>query len=167
MNLFEAGEIVKTRGLRGCLKVLSYLETGSIAPRPDVIYIEEDQGQKQRYELKKIDLAGKAFFIELKEIDDVEAAKNLVGRKVYFSREILKKLPEGEYYYHDIIGINVYSQEGNFIGTIESVFPTGSNDVYICKSAGREILLPAISDVIKRIDIDQRMMIVVIPEGLL
>ena len=166
MNLFEAGEIVKTRGLRGCLKVLSYLETGSIAPRPDVIYIEEDQGQRQRYELKKIDLAGKAFFIELKAIDDVETAKNLVGRKVYFSREILKKLPKGEYYYHDIIGMNVYSEEGNFIGTIESVFPTGSNDVYVCKSSGKEILLPAISDVIKRIDIDQRMMTVVIPEGL-
>ncbi|MGB5217821.1 MAG: ribosome maturation factor RimM [Smithella sp.] len=166
MDLLEAGEIVKTRGLRGCLKVLSYLDTGSMGPRPDVIYLEDDQGQKQRYELKKIDLAGKAFFIELKEIDDVEAAKNFVGRKVYFSREILKKLPEGEYYYHEILGMNVYSVEGNFIGTIESVFPTGRNDVYVCKSAGREILLPAISDVIKRIDIQQRIMTVVIPEGL-
>lgn len=166
MDLFEAGEIVRTRGLRGCLKVLSYLDTGSMGPRPDVIYLEDDQGQKQRYELKKIDLAGKAFFIELKEIDDVAAAKNFVGRKVYFSRKFLKKLPEGEYYYHEILGMNVYSVEGNFIGTIESVFPTGSNDVYVCKSAGREILLPAISDVIKRIDIHQRIMTVVIPEGL-
>lgn len=166
MDLFEAGEIVRTRGLRGCLKVLSYLDTGSMGPRPDAIYLEDDQGQRQRYELKKIDLAGKAFFIELKEIDDVEAAKHFVGRKVYFSREILKILPEGEYYYHEIIGMNVHTVEGNFIGTIESVFPTGSNDVYVCKSAGREILLPAISAVIKRIDIHQRIMTVVIPEGL-
>jgi 16S rRNA processing protein RimM len=166
MDLLEAGEIVKTRGLRGCLKVLSYLDTGSMAPRLDVIYIEDDQGQRQRYDLKKIDLAGRAFFIELKEIDDVEAAKVFVGRKVFFPRDILKKLPDGEYYYHEIIGMNVYSQEGNFIGTIESVFPTGSNDVYVCQTAEREILLPAISDVIKRIDVGQRIMTVVIPEGL-
>jgi 16S rRNA processing protein RimM len=153
MDLFEAGEIVKTRGLRGCMKVLSFLDAKSSFSKPDFVYIEKNPGQKNRFALKKIDAAGKVFFIEVEEIKDIESAKNLIGGKVYLPRDVLEKLPEGEYYFHDIIGLDVYNEEGDFIGKIESVFPTGSNDVYVCKSEKSEILLPAIAQVIKRIDV--------------
>lgn len=166
MDLFEAGEIVKTRGLHGCLKVLSYLETKSNFIQPDHVYIELSPGRKNRFGLKKFDRAGRAFFIELEEIKDVESAKTLVGCKVFLSKNILKKLPEGEYYFHDIIGLDVYSEEGDYIGKIESIFSTGSNDVYICKTQEAEILLPAISDVIRKIDVNSRVITVKIPEGL-
>ena len=76
------------------------------------------------------------------------------------------ELPEGEYYWHDIIGLKVYSEEGEYIGIIESVFPTGSNDVYVCRGEKREILLPAIADVIRKIDINRRVMTVKLLEGL-
>ena len=102
----------------------------------------------------------------MEEITDVEAAKDLVGCKVYLPKDILEKLPEGEYYSQDIIGLDVYSEEGNYIGKIESVFPTGSNDVYVCRGEEREILLPAIAEVIKRIDINNRIMTVKLMEGL-
>jgi 16S rRNA processing protein RimM len=166
MDLFEVGEIVKTRGLHGCLKVLSYLETNSNFSKPDFIYIEKSPGRKNRFCLKKIDISGGTFFIELEEIKDVESAKDLVGCKVYLPSGILQKLPDGEYYIQDIIGLDVYSEEGNYIGKIESIFPTGSNDVYVCRGEKKEILLPAISDVIKNIDINQRIMTVKIPDGL-
>ena len=94
------------------------------------------------------------------------AAGHLIGGRVYFSKDVLKKLPAGEYYVHEIIGLDVYSDAGDYLGKIESVFPTGSNDVYVCRKAKEEILLPAISDVIKRIDLDQRIMTVKIPDGL-
>ena len=63
----------------------------------------------------------------------MESAKTFVGCKVYLPKDILKKLPEGEYYWQDIIGLDVYSEDGKYIGKIESIFPTGSNDVYVCK----------------------------------
>ena len=166
MDLFEVGEIVKTRGLHGCLKVLSYLEAKSNFSKPDFIYIENIQGQKNRFRLKKIENSGNAFFIELEEINDVTSARNLVGCKVYWPKDTLKKLSPGEYYFQDIIGLDVYSEDGSYIGKIKSVFPTGSNDVYVCGGKNREILLPAISNVIKQIDINQRVMTVKIPDGL-
>lgn len=167
MDLFEVGEIVKTRGLHGCMKVISYLEATSSFSKPDFVYIEISPGHKNRFALKKIDVAGKAFFMEVEEIRDVESAKNFVGGKVFLPRDLLKKPTEGEYYIRDIIGLDVYDEAGTFIGKIESVFPTGSNDVYVCKSEKREILLPAIAEVIKKIDIEQRVMTVKIMEGLL
>jgi len=166
MDLFEAGEIVKTRGLRGCMKVLSYLEDESNFSKPDFIYIEISPGQKKRFCLENFEKFGRAFFIELEEINDVESAKDFVGCKVYLPKDILKKLPDGEYYFRDIIGLDVYSEDGNYIGKIESIFPTGSNDVYVCRRKNKEILLPAISHVIKKIDINRQIMTVKIPDGL-
>ncbi|MBN1364120.1 MAG: 16S rRNA processing protein RimM [Syntrophaceae bacterium] len=166
MDLFEAGEIVKNRGLHGCLKVLSYLEAKSNFSKPDFVYIENIRGQKNPFRLKKIEKSGKAFFIELEEIKDADSAKDLVGCKIYWPKDTLKKLSPGEYYFHDIIGLDVFSEDGSYIGKIKSVFPTGSNDVYVCEGKNKEILLPAISDVIKKIDVDQRVMTVKIPDGL-
>jgi 16S rRNA processing protein RimM len=166
MDLFVAGEIVKTRGLRGCVKVLSQLDNQSIvAAHLKDIYIEDVSGQKKRYILNKIDVSGNCLFLEIEAINDVDSAKALIGRKVFLPVEVLADLPEGEYYWRDIIGMDVITEEGKALGRIESVFPTGSNDVYVCKGE-REILLPAIADVIKDIDIDKRIMTVRLLAGL-
>jgi len=167
MDLFAFGEIVKTRGLNGCLKVLCYVETKKDSfSKLKSVYIEKNSGQKDPFALKKIDASGNILFIELEEIKDVESAKALVGCKVFLPKDIMEKLPEGEYYWHDIIGLDVYSEEGEYIGIIESVFPTGSNDVYVCRGEKREILLPAIADIIRKIDINRRVMTVKLLEGL-
>jgi 16S rRNA processing protein RimM len=167
MDLFEFGEIVKTRGLHGCLKVLCYVETIKDSfSKLKFVYIEKISGQKDPFALKNIDASGNVLFIELKEIQDVESAKELVGCKVFLPKDLMEKLPEGEYYWRDIIGLKVYSEEGEYIGIIESVFPTGSNDVYVCRGERREILLPAIAEVIRKIDIHHRVMTVKLLEGL-
>lgn len=166
MDLFAAGEIVKTRGLHGCLKILCYVEKISTFAKLRFIYIEQSSGERNRFKLKKIDLSGKALFVELEDIPDLESAQTLVGCKVFLPKETLEQLPEGEYYWQDIIGLSVYNEDKKYIGRIESVFPTGSNDVYVCKGEEREILLPAISDVILKIDIDRQFMTVRLLEGL-
>ena len=166
MDLFAIGEIVKTRGLRGCLKVLCYVETKNTFSDLKFVYIEQTSGQKNRFELKKIDVSGHILFVELEGIPDVESAKAFVGRKVFLPEDMQEKLPEGEYYWRDIIGLDVYNEDDKYIGKIESVFPTGSNDVYVCKGEEREILLPAIADVIRKIDVNRRVMIVRLLEGL-
>jgi len=166
MDLITIGEIVKTRGLRGCMKVVSFVDTQDISAELKFVYIQDNSEQKKLYNLRKIDISGKFLFIELDSIDDVELAKTFVGCKVVIPGDMFKELPEGEYYWRDIIGLNVYTEEGKLLGQIESVFPTGSNDVYVCKGGDREILLPAIADVIKLIDVDRKIMNVKLIEGL-
>jgi 16S rRNA processing protein RimM len=166
MDLITIGEIVKTRGLRGCMKVVSFVDTSDISVELEFVYIQDISEQKKLYNLRKIDISGKFLFIELDSIDDVELAKMFVGCKVVIPGNMFKELPQGEYYWRDIIGLDVYTEEGKLLGQIESVFPTGSNDVYVCKGGDREILLPAIADVIKFIDIDRKVMNVKLMEGL-
>jgi len=166
MDLFAIGEIVKTRGLRGCLKVFSYANTQKKFAGLKFIYIEKPAGQKNRHNIRKIDVSGKFLFIELEGIDDVESAGRFVDCMIFVPKELFPDLAEDEYYWQDIIGLNVFSEEGKHLGRIESVFPTGSNDVYVCKGGPREILLPAIADVIRQIDIPRGIMTVKVPKGL-
>jgi len=166
MDLITIGEIVKTRGLRGCMKVVSFVDTSDISSELEFVYIQDHSEQKKLYNIRKVDISGKFLFIELDSIDDVELAKTFVGCKVVIPGDMFKELPQGEYYWRDIIGLNVYTEDGKLLGQIESVFPTGSNDVYVCKGGDREILLPAIADVIKLIDIDRKVMNVKLMEGL-
>ena len=166
MDLFAIGEIVKTRGLRGCLKVLCCVEINNSFTELEFVYIEIYSEQKKCFILRKIDVSGKILFVELEDVSNVESAQALVGCKVFLPEDMLEQLPEGEYYWRDIIGLDVYNEEGKHIGRIESVFPTGSNDVYVCKGEEREILLPAIAEVIRQIDLNRRVMTVRLLEGL-
>jgi 16S rRNA processing protein RimM len=78
----------------------------------------------------------------------------------------LRKLPEGEYYWRDIIGLEVFTGDNQKLGKIEKIFQAGSNHIYVCTGGEREILLPAIEDVIKQINLEKRIMIVELLEGL-
>ena len=166
MDFFIFGEIVKTRGLRGCLKALSSLESQNILDGLDFVYLESKSGQKIRYEIIKINPSGNFLFLELKGVSDVNAAQALVGSKLLLPRDLLEALPEDEYYWQDIIGLEVYTPEGRHLGRIESIFPTGSNDVYVCRGSAGELLIPAIADAIVRIDLEGRKMTVKLLEGL-
>jgi 16S rRNA processing protein RimM len=169
MDFLAVGQIVKTRGLHGCLKVVSYIQTQNIFIGLKYIYIEKDptSRQKIRYSVKKIDISGKFIFIELEEISNLESAKTFIRGTVFLPKDILPQLPEGEYYWQDIIGLGVEDENGKNLGKIESIFPTGSNDVYVCKENRREILLPATSEVIKKIDMTRRVIKIKLPKGLL
>jgi len=166
MDFFVFGEIVKTRGLKGCLKAISSLESQNILDGLDFVYLESKSGQKSRYEISKIDPSGQFIFLELKGISDVDKARALVGCKLLLPRELLEVLPENEYYWQDVIGLDVYTIEGRHLGRVESIFPTGSNDVYVCRGSGGELLIPSIADVIVRIDLENSRIIVKLLEGL-
>jgi 16S rRNA processing protein RimM len=79
-------------------------------------------------------------------------------------------LPEpedGEYYWCDLIGLTVATVDGLELGTLREIFETGSSDIYVVRSAEREYLIPAIADVISRIDLKEGRMLITPLEGLL
>lgn len=165
MDLIEAGRIVKPSGLKGRMKVLSYLESDDILQSLEEIYIKRGL-HVETLKLKGIRISGKCFFMDIEGISDLEKAKALVGCEVLIPGDKLQVLPDDEYYWRDLIGFDVVTEDGHFIGKIETIFPTGSNDVFVCTGGEREILLPAITDVVQKIDMEQRKMIVRLLEGL-
>ena len=166
MELLEIGRIVRSHGLAGRMKVLSYLESPEVLHDLSGLFVGRSVSEAVLFPLVAVQ-AGKDFFIlQLSGIEDRDAAARLRGCSVWMPSEKMQKLPEGEYYWREIIGLQVLTEEDQILGRIEAVFPTGGNDVYVCRGAGLEILLPAIGDVVRKIDTDRGVMVVRLLKGL-
>ena len=97
--------------------------------------------------------------LKLKGIDDANTAEPLRNQDLSIPLSKLAELPSGSYYQHDILGLNVLTLDGQALGQIVEIIVTGSNDVYIVKKPeGPQVLIPAIKDVIKQIDLIRRTM---------
>ena len=108
---------------------------------------------------------GKNFLMRFREYAVREEAQRLTGRLLTVAREEAAPLDEGEYYVFDIVGLTVYDEEDNELGSVENVLRTGSNDVYAVRSEdGRELLIPALRAVVQSIDVPSGRMTVRLPE---
>jgi 16S rRNA processing protein RimM len=165
-QFFEIGKIVKSCGLRGRMKAVSYLESNDKLQNLDELYRGQGEDKKGPFKLKGFRSRGKSFFLEIEGVGNLQSANAFVGCRVLIPADKLEELPEGEYYWRDMIGLKVVTEEGRLLGVIEAIVPTGSNDVYVCSGGEREVLLPGIADVIRKIDIDRGMMVVRLLEGL-
>lgn len=162
---FEVGQIVNTHGLKGYVKVVPFTD--------DIQRFEELKSvfivfKKELIECKIQDVKYVKNMVSLKfvGIDDINDAEKYKGCYLKISRKNAKKLDKNTYFIADLIGLKVYDEKEKQVGVLEDIFPTGSNDVYVVRTdEGKQILLPAISQVIKSIDIEQEKIIVDISQG--
>lgn len=96
-----------------------------------------------------------------------EKAASLAGSEIKIPESLSPDLPEGVFYHYQIIGLEVYTATGVFLGKVREIIETGSNDVYSVVDREREILVPAITEVIETIDLENRRIIIREMEGLL
>lgn len=109
---------------------------------------------------------GKAL-IKLKTVDSLKDAEKLQGELIEIHHSQLKPLPEGQYYHFQLTGLEVRTTQGELLGNITRILTAPSNDNYVVNGAQGEILIPAIDDVIKSIDLDKGQLIIEPIEGLL
>jgi 16S rRNA processing protein RimM len=166
MELLEIGRIVRPHGLTGRMKVLSYLESDNVLHDLKEVSVGRNDKEIETFPLQAVQTGKGYYILKLKGVEGKDSAAGLVGSSVWMPLAKMEALPEGEYYWNEIIGLRVLSEEGAALGRITSVFPTGSNDVYVCEGVGTEILLPAISDVVRKIDKKDGVMVVRLLKGL-
>lgn len=166
MDMLEVGKIVNTHGLKGEVKIVPWTDS------PDVFEELEYVTVKLKNEEKKLYISGIKYqknniivkFSQINHIDEAEILKNAV---VLAERDMLGELPEGVYYIADLIGLDVCDEEGHIIGCVTDVFSTGANDVYEVKREGQKnLLLPVIDEVVKKVDISAGKITVHMMEGL-
>ncbi len=108
-----------------------------------------------------------ALIIHLSGLDSPEAAGRWRNALMFVKASDLPKLPEGEYYHHQLLGLKVIDETGHEVGRLEDILETGANDVYLVKTLdGKEVLLPAVEDVIIDVKLDQHEIHVRLPEWL-
>lgn len=160
------GKIIGVHGLKGTLKFYSYAESLSVFKPDSFILIKDLKGEKKTYAIKWAKPHGKIVLLCLDGVVSCDGARVLVGYEVFMLKSELPELEEGAYYWFDIIGLDVFTIDQKHIGQVESIIPTGGNDVYVVKKGDAEILIPAVESMILSIDLKNKIMKVDIPEGL-
>lgn len=163
----EVGQIVNTNGLKGLLKINPFTDDITRFERLKTILVDHKK-ELLEFEIESVRYQKKQALLKLKGIDTIEEAEKYREDYLKINRNKEEKLPEDTYYIVDLIGLDIYTEGGELLGKLDDIFSTGSNDVYVVKnSEGKQILLPAISDVIKNIDLEQKKIVVNLIEGLL
>ncbi|MFJ8459803.1 MULTISPECIES: ribosome maturation factor RimM [Lysinibacillus] len=171
MEWFNVGRIVNTHGIRGEVRVLSttdfeeerFVVGNKLAAfkkddkKPTWVTIESMRRHKNFILLT---------FEGMHNINLVEPFKEgmLKVTKDQMSDDLLA---ENEYFFHDIIGCSVVSEEGETIGTVIDILQTGANDVWVVKGAKKEHYIPYIEDIVKGIKVDEKKIVIHVMEGLL
>jgi len=164
------GKIVGAHGVKGNNKVHSYAESLSVFEPGRSILVINAQGIEKTFAIKWAKPHGRGALISLKGIDSRKSAEALIGSELFITQESLPVLEDGSYYWSDIIGLSVFTTDEQCIGRVESIIPTGSNDVYVVKDPSKdqdnETLIPALESVVLEIDLKHKTMRVDLPEGL-
>lgn len=164
---FEIGQIVNTSGLKGEIKIKPFTDDITKFNDFKTIYVSVKKELKE-FEVEHVRFSKNMVFLKLKGIDTIEEAENYRNLYIKRKRDKDEKLEEDTYYIVDLLGCKVYTDEQKELGEVVDVFSTGSNDVYVVKDEiGKQVLLPAIKDVIKNVDIENRTIIVHLLEGLI
>ena len=166
LRYLAIGRVVRAHGVRGEISVAVLTDFPERFETTEWVYLG-NEFEADAYHLKGYRWHKKNVLLTLAEITDRTEAEQLRGQLVQVPIEEAVPLPNGDYYLYQLINLQVVTIDNKILGTITDVIETGANDVYIVSGGQQEILLPAIPEVIKSIDLDKGQMIVELMDGLI
>lgn len=165
-NYLQVGVITTTHGIRGEVKVFPTTDDAGRFKKLKHVFL--DTGK----EYMPLEVSGVKFFknlviLKFKGIDNINEIEKYKGKSLFVDRENAVPLEENEYFIADLIGLKALSEEGEELGVLEDVLQTGANDIYVIRKKGmQDILVPAIKDCIRGVDLEQGLIRIHLLDGL-
>ncbi len=165
-DYFVIGKIVNTQGIRGDVRILP--QTDDVTRFEKLETVEIFRGNETRkLTIEKVWYHKNFVVIKFEEIETMNDAEKIKDFLVRIDRKDAVPLDEDEYFITDLIGVKVITDENETLGTIKDVIVTGANDVYVVKTDGKDVLLPAIKQCILNVDMEKREMLIHLMKGLI
>ena len=166
-EFFEIGQIVNTFGIKGWVKVNPFTDDPERFQELNSVLVVKNE-ELINMQIEEVKFHKNVVLIKFKGIEDINMAEKYKGCYIKIKREDARKLPKDTYFIADLIGMKVYDDEGNLLGTLEDIYNNKIHDIYVVKNdLGKQILLPSTKEVIKEIDIEKDRIIVHLIDGLL
>ncbi|GGH16882.1 ribosome maturation factor RimM [Paenibacillus segetis] len=169
-SLLMVGKIVNTHGIRGELKVLLHTDFPEVrfAPKSRLLIVHPENGILTEVTVVSSRPNKGMYVVKFAGFDNINEVEKYKGTDLKVPKEKTVELPENEYYFHEIIGCRVISDEDEDLGVIEEILRPGANDVWVVKMpSGNQLLLPVIDDVVLDVDVRNQLVKVHLMEGLL
>jgi 16S rRNA processing protein RimM len=160
------GEVQKPHGIRGELRVRPLTEDVERFKSLDSVYLNRN-GERSLFKVLNAKIVPDAVLLRLEEIPTRTEAEQWRQASVEIAGELVQPLPEGQHYYFEMDGLTVVTETGQTIGQIVDIHSYPAHDVYVVRSESRDIMIPAIAEFVVRVDLEHKLMVVRIIDGLL
>ena len=164
-DCYQIGYIVKTHGLKGEVKIVLDVDAPEQYEELESVYLERS-GELVPFFVSQLNLQASGGLIRFEDIDTIEQSAELVGCGLYLPLDQLPKHGEGHYYYHELIGYEVWQGE-MLIGKVDQIYQPSSQSIASVLHEGREVLIPIADDIVLKVDKQQKRLEVSLPDGLL
>lgn len=152
------GKLRRAHGVKGEIPLEIYTQMLELLIPEKTVFVGEDY---QPYTIEKTRWKQELLLIKFKEIQDRTTVSELTNELVYVKSSQLPPLPTGDFYYHELIGMDVFEPDGHYLGVLVEIIETGANDVYLIRNeANEEVLIPATEEMILEVNPNQDEMIV-------
>jgi len=165
-ELIAIGRIARVHGIHGRLRVVYYNEDKTRFSSYKRVLLKDREGRLGSFRVEEARIHGKFILLSLEGVDSIDQAERLVGSAVLVERADLPDLERGEYYWADLIGMEVTTPEGERVGEVCSIVPTGGTDVIVIGTGKEELLVPATENWIRGIDTASKRMVIEFSEDL-
>ncbi|MDE6387148.1 MAG: ribosome maturation factor RimM [Lachnospiraceae bacterium] len=163
----QVGVITQTHGIRGEVKVFPTTDDASRFKKLKEVIMDTGK-ERLNMEIEGVKFFKQYAIIKFKGYDSINDIEKYKNAKLYVTRDKAVRLKKDEYFIADLIGMDVVTEDGEQFGTLKDVMVTGANDVYVVERQGAtEVLLPAIKECVKNIDMEQGQIVVHIMDGLI
>jgi 16S rRNA processing protein RimM len=152
------GRITRSHGVKGEVAVLPLSEVGSRFEPGSMLFLDEREDRPLTVATSRPHR--QRLLVAFREVDDRTSAEGLRGQYLFVPASSAPELPEGEYWTHDLVGCDVLTEDGRAIGRIREILHTQANDVWATESSEGEVLIPALKDVVREVDVTGRRVIV-------
>jgi len=165
-DYFEIGYIIKPHGLKGALHIKLDVDVPEEYKEMESVIVKTGDNLIPFF-ISSLQLSGDRGFMKLEDINSEEEAREFKSCQLLLPIEALPELPEGKFYYHDVIGYQVIDEQQGALGIVENIFTGGNQDLISMKYQNKEVLIPVADDIVLRANHGQKEIMVDLPAGLL
>jgi 16S rRNA processing protein RimM len=161
------GEVVKPHGIRGEIKVHSYAGQPANFQDYEELILQQPDGGTAAYTITRCRVQGRQAILQLAGIASREEAEALRGSVISLRKGDFPRLAAGEYYWHQLVGLQVFTAAGKAVGEVTGLFSTAADDILVIRDRGREYLVPVNGEIIRNIDLLKKEVVIDPVPGLL
>jgi 16S rRNA processing protein RimM len=161
------GKVIRPHGLKGLLKIDSYAESIETFLTAGKVFLKGPSEETAEYAVASITPSSKSFLLKLDGLDTLEQAKTYRGWGLYILKRGLRRRGDDEYFWYELIGLPVYLDTGERVGVIVHILAAAGHDIFVVQQGDKEVLIPAVHDIIKEVDLENKKVVITEIEGLL
>ena len=167
-NFVLVGRVSKPHGIKGELKIFPYSgHPEDFTFFKEVLLLQRDKSEGKAFTVTRSRGQGKFAILKLDGVEGRDASESFSGQEVWTRMEMLPPLEDDEFYWHEMVGLQVVTDAGRQLGTVTSLFTSGAQDILVITGTGQEYLIPAQNEFIVTLDNETNTLVVSPPAGLL